>query len=85
MIYGLGTAAVQLGGSIFGGALNNHFAELREQKSRQENYEYNEMAANSADERTRLLYNDLYSPSAQIEQIKKLVYLHQCFTAIWQA
>lgn len=70
MIYGLGTAAVQMAGSIFSGALNNHFAGLREQQARQENYGYNEMAANSADARTRELYNDLYSPSAQIKQIK---------------
>ena len=31
---------------------------------------YNEQAANRADERTRALYNDLYSPQAKVQQLK---------------
>lgn len=40
-------------------------------KDREENYRYNEMAANAADTRTRGLYRDLYSPSAQMQQLKE--------------
>lgn len=62
-VYGLGTG-------ILNGYLNNKWAAQREAAARLDNYEYGEMAADNADERTRNLYADLYSPQAQMEQIK---------------
>lgn len=52
-------------------AFNNSLAKKREKQARQENYIYNELSAQSADRRTRNLYMDLYSPQAQMEQIKE--------------
>lgn len=51
--------------------ITNTAAAQRERDARRENFEYNEMAADNSDMRTRRLYNDLYSPSAQISQIEK--------------
>ena len=66
-----------IGGKIFDTAaafginfLNNTQAEKREARAREENYYYNEKAAWNADKRTRQLYADLYSPGAQLQQIK---------------
>ena len=50
--------------------MNNAWAASEQSRARKENYEYGEMAANSADKRTRALYNDFYSPEAMIEQYK---------------
>lgn len=47
--------------------LNFGFGNL----TRANNYKYNEMSADNADKRTRALYNDLYSPQAQLQQIKE--------------
>lgn len=49
---------------------NNEYAAKREKEARAENYQYGELAAGNADRRTRNLYNDLYSPKAQMEQLK---------------
>lgn len=49
---------------------NNEYAQQREATARSENYRYNELAADNADKRTRALYNDLYSASAQMQQLK---------------
>ena len=49
---------------------NNRLAQGREDHARAENAKYNELAAENADRRTRSLYNDLYSPQAQLQQIK---------------
>lgn len=64
-------------GTILGGAfnlgttiLNNQLASERAEADRYANFQYNEMAANSADKRTRELYEDLYSPKAKLEQLK---------------
>lgn len=64
-------------GSAISGAINygiakkeNEWSKERERIARAENYEYGEMAANAADLRTRRLYTDLYSPAAQLEQLK---------------
>lgn len=61
--------------NLIGGAFKSGFDNLigyfREGQAREENYRYNEMAANNADKRTRALYNDLYSPAAQLAQLKK--------------
>lgn len=56
---------------IFKSAWDNALASMRENKARRENYMYNEMSAMNADQRTRALYNDLYSPGAQLGQIKE--------------
>lgn len=64
-------------GDIFGtfagaGAamVNNSIAQGQGQYAREENFIYGEKAARNADKRTRQLYNDLYSPQAQIQQLK---------------
>ena len=49
---------------------NNAKAQQREDRARRQNYQYGEMAADEADTRTRALYNDLYSPEAQMKQLK---------------
>ena len=63
-------AAVNSSFGILSSYLSNKWAAQREAQARAENYEYNEKAAVNADTRTRLLYNDLYSPQAQMQQIK---------------
>lgn len=50
---------------------NNKQAAQREKNARHENYTYGELAAKTADQRTRSLYNDLYSPEAQMQQLKE--------------
>lgn len=40
-------------------------------RAAERNFEYNEKAAQNADERTRALYRDIYSPEARIEQLKE--------------
>lgn len=52
------------------GALNNFFGAEAAAEARRENYRYNEMAADNADRRTRSLFYDLYSPSAQLRQLE---------------
>lgn len=66
----IGAAAVSAGGSILAAKYNNVQAIAREREARDENFQYNEKAAENADARTRALYNDLYSPAAQMQQIK---------------
>lgn len=62
------------GGEIIGGIalglLNNELARSRESQGRQENFGYNELAAENADKRTRALYNDLMSPESLLKQYK---------------
>lgn len=48
----------------------NSMAAEREAFARNQNYQFNEQAAQKADKRTRALYGDLYSPQAQLGQIK---------------
>lgn len=50
---------------------NNTAAAEREAAARAENYSYNEMAANNADKRQRAQFNDMYSYSAQVREMKK--------------
>lgn len=57
--------------SVANNIYSNTQASEREARARQENYTYNELSAQNADKRTRALYNDLYSPQAQIEQLKE--------------
>lgn len=56
-------AASHLGGNV----MNQIFAE----HNRRQNFYYNEKAAENADQRTRELYEDLYSPQAQMKMIKE--------------
>lgn len=49
---------------------SNHMAAERERQARAENYKYGEMAADNANYRTMQLYNKLYSPQAQLGQLK---------------
>lgn len=65
----LGTI-IGAGAQIGLGALNNMYSSEMASEARRENYKYNEMAAQNADARTRALYNDLYSPSAQLRQLE---------------
>lgn len=57
--------------NVFTTLYNNWQARQREKQARLENYQYNEMAANNADQRHRAMYHDLYSPEAQIQQLKE--------------
>lgn len=61
----------ELLGAFAGAILSNLFGVIRENGARQANYEINEQAAQNADARTRALYNDISSPSAQKAQIEK--------------
>lgn len=63
-------AGISAGANIFGAWLGNKLTKEREEEARAENYKYNEMSADNADARTRALYNDLYSPYAQLQQLK---------------
>lgn len=74
-INGASSAGGALLGGFFGLGMtkrNNEAAAEREEAARRQNYYFNEMAANAADARTRALYNDLYSPKAQWEQMQEL-------------
>lgn len=64
-LYGFGIAS-----EIAMKAADNYLGQSREQYAREQNYALNEKAAQNADARTRALYKDLYSPSAQIKQLK---------------
>lgn len=67
---GMGNNLLQTGTNIITSLINNKLAEKREKAARKDNYLYGEQAADAADARTRALYNDLYSPQAQMQQIK---------------
>lgn len=55
---------IQSGTSIANSLIGQAFAE----HNRKRNYYWNEKAADSADQRQRAQYHDLYSPQAQLEQ-----------------
>ena len=61
----------QFGSNMFSSWFNNFLAEQRENRAREANYKYNEMAAKEADKRQRAQYNDLYSPKAQMQQLQE--------------
>lgn len=65
-----GTSAVSAGFGILSSYLSNKWARENAEHDREENYRYNEMSADAADARTRALYTDLYSPKAQLQQLK---------------
>lgn len=62
---------MDLFGTMAAAGINNDLAAQRERKAREANYIYGELSANNADARTRALYNDIYSPAAQIRQLKE--------------
>lgn len=64
------TGGVQTGMGILTSYLSNKWAAQREKDARKENFQYNELAANAADQRTRNLYLDLQSPQALLNQYK---------------
>lgn len=64
------TAGINAGFGLLGTLINNRLARDNAEHDREENYKYNEMAAEAADARTRKLYADLYSPGAQLQQLK---------------
>lgn len=57
--------------SVFNNLYNNQKAEERAKKDRAENYKYSELAASNADDRTRALYNDFYSPKALLKHYQE--------------
>lgn len=57
---------LQLGTNYLQGLINQKFAE----QERAKNFEWNERAAQAADNRQRAQYQDLYSPEAMLQQYK---------------
>lgn len=64
-------AAASAAGSVLSTVINNEYANYRTERDRQQNYQYNEKAAENADKRTRALYNDFYSPAALKRQYEE--------------
>lgn len=60
------SAGLGAGGNLLAAGINAIVAKRQQERQ----FQYNELAADNADKRTRALYNDLYSPAAQMEQIK---------------
>lgn len=61
---GIGSSAIAAGSSIANTLINQAFAE----HNRKRNFYWNEKAAESADQRQRAQYKDLYSPQAMLDQ-----------------
>ena len=57
-------------GSILQNEIQNKQSKENIEHAAGVNYGYGEMAADSADARTRALYKDLYSPEAKVKQLK---------------
>lgn len=66
-----GTKALDTGFSAVGGVINAGISQMLGDHERKENYKYNEMAANAADQRQRNQFHDLYSYSAQMKELEK--------------
>ncbi len=62
--FDLGSAAINAGSSVANTLITQAFAE----HNRKKNFEYNEKAADNADQRQRKQYEELYSPQAMMEQ-----------------
>lgn len=65
----LGKGIEGIFGTLFGD-LNNRRSYEYYQKGLKEQFKYNEQAANNADARQRAMFSDLYSPQAQLQQLK---------------
>lgn len=70
-IFGAGLGIAQSGINALTADYNNELAKDYYGYAAEHNYMYGEKSADRADIRTRLLYNDLYSPQAQMQQIKE--------------
>lgn len=68
---GIAGSAIQAIGNRRTAEENNAAAAEREAAARAENYAYNEKAAENADKRQRAQFNDMYSYSAQVREMKK--------------
>lgn len=71
----LGSSIATSGGDIatntIGGIINAGLNRALGDYERQKNYEYNEKAAANADRRARAQFRDMYSYSAQVQEMKK--------------
>lgn len=70
---GWGVAGAMIGGAVQGitGLLNRNWASSQADRDRQQNYMYNEMAAQNAYDRQRNLYEAYYSPAALLKQYQE--------------
>lgn len=68
---GIISSAINAAANIGTSYMNNKMAEEREHKAREENYQFNEMAADAADARQRSQWEDMYSIGAQARQYKE--------------
>lgn len=66
----IGSAAMNIGANAIFTQYNNIMAAQREREAREQNYMFGELAAQNAHLRTMDLYNKLYSPKAQLQQLK---------------
>lgn len=66
-----GTSVSDMGVNTVGGLINTGINQLLGDYERRENYRFNEMAANEADKRQRAQFRDMYSYSAQVQEMKK--------------
>lgn len=62
---------ISTAGQAMSGISNNYYAGKRAEQDRLQNFMYGEKAANAADERFRKQYLDLFSPKAQMKQLKE--------------
>lgn len=70
-VFGFINGMANIGSNWLSSIYGNQEAKEREEAARQQNYYLGEQAAGNADYRTRELYRDLYSPKAQMAQIKE--------------
>lgn len=64
-------AIIGAAGSILQNQIQNKQSKENIEHAAAVNYGFGEMAADSADARTRALFKDLYSPEAKVKTIKK--------------
>lgn len=67
----LGKAGVDTAMNTVGGVINAAMAKELGDYEREQNFRYNEKAAQAADKRHRAQFHDLYSYSAQVNEMKK--------------
>lgn len=71
----ISSTLVGTAGNLIGGLIQNQIQNYQSKKNVEHaarvNYGYGEMAADSADARTRALYSSLYSPEAKVKQLKE--------------
>lgn len=66
-----GVSAADMGLQSIGGLISGGINQIFADRNRRENFKLNEKAADNADKRLRQQFHDLYSYSAQVEQMKK--------------